>query len=248
MFAKKSRMDFTEIMRGDMERGNDPSLSNDPVVKTYWALTSKPPPRGARAGWIEAPLATSDGDGDGYAAARLVGGWRVYDAKDGGVIVGAGELMPNVRDKAKGASSPGSFVSKAAMTHFKVLASAGDDGPTLLELTPITGRKHQLRVHTAEALSSPIIGDYKYGFDDRRVPWRRIFTDIESADVRAAAASADVWRALRRASLRGVSKIPLHLHARALTFTHPESGVPTRVVAEPPPHFAAALRAFDLKF
>ena len=72
-------------------------LSNDPVVKTYWALTSNPPPRGARSGWIEAPL-TEVGDGDGYATARLVGGWRVYDAKGGGVVVGAGESM---RDKVQ---------------------------------------------------------------------------------------------------------------------------------------------------
>lgn len=240
MFAKKSRMDFTEIMRADMERGDAPSLSNDPVVKTYWALTSNPPPRGARSGWIEAPL-TEVGDGDGYSTARLVGGWRVYDAKGGGVVVGTGESM---RDKSNDAGSP---ASKAAMTHFKVLASAGEDGPTLLELTPITGRKHQLRVHLAKALSSPIIGDYKYGFNDRRAPWKSRFTDIESADVESEK-EPDFWRKLRRASLRGVSKIPLHLHARALQFVHPESGVSTRVVAEPPPHFAAALRAFDLKF
>ena len=245
MFAKKSRMDFTEIMRADMERGDDPSdmLSNDPVVKTYWALTSNPPPRGARSGWIEAPL-TEVGDGEGYATARLVGGWRVYDAKGGGVVVGAGESMREKSNDA--ASSSGSPASKAAMTHFKVLAGARE-GPTLLELTPITGRKHQLRVHLAKALSSPIVGDYKYGFNDRRAPWRSRFTDIESADG-GDGDGDDAWRALRRASLRGVSKIPLHLHARALTFVHPESGVTTRVVAEPPPHFAAALRAFDLKF
>jgi 23S rRNA-/tRNA-specific pseudouridylate synthase len=33
---------------------------------------------------------------------------------------------------------------------------------TLLELKPQTGRKHQLRVHCAEVLQTPILGDRKY--------------------------------------------------------------------------------------
>ena len=33
---------------------------------------------------------------------------------------------------------------------------------TLLELNPETGRKHQLRVHCAESLNAPILGDKKY--------------------------------------------------------------------------------------
>lgn len=33
---------------------------------------------------------------------------------------------------------------------------------TLLELNPETGRKHQLRVHCAEVLKAPILGDVKY--------------------------------------------------------------------------------------
>ncbi|KAK6121411.1 hypothetical protein DH2020_044836 [Rehmannia glutinosa] len=37
-------------------------------------------------------------------------------------------------------------------------------GYTWLELSPLTGRKHQLRVHCAEVLGTPIVGDYKYGW------------------------------------------------------------------------------------
>ena len=33
----------------------------------------------------------------------------------------------------------------------------------LVELQPLTGRTHQLRVHLAEQLDSPIVGDIKYG-------------------------------------------------------------------------------------
>ncbi|KAJ3024404.1 UNVERIFIED_CONTAM: hypothetical protein HDU68_008193 [Siphonaria sp. JEL0065] len=34
---------------------------------------------------------------------------------------------------------------------------------SLVELTPTTGRKHQLRLHCAQVLETPILGDYKYG-------------------------------------------------------------------------------------
>lgn len=58
---------------------------------------------------------------------------------------------------------------------------------TLLELTPETGRTHQLRVHLAEGLKTPILGDGKYG-GKAAFPYGRT---------------------------------PLHLHARALTFSLP---------------------------
>ena len=47
-----------------------------------------------------------------------------------------------------------------AITHYKVLGI--QDGKTLLELSPKTGRTHQLRVHCAE-FGYPITGDDKYG-------------------------------------------------------------------------------------
>lgn len=47
-----------------------------------------------------------------------------------------------------------------AVTEYRVLAKA--DGLSLLELRPVTGRTHQLRVHCA-ALGCPILGDGDYG-------------------------------------------------------------------------------------
>ncbi|KAL0559735.1 hypothetical protein IC582_000102 [Cucumis melo] len=49
-----------------------------------------------------------------------------------------------------------------AITRYKVIKS--HHGYTWLELCPLTGRKHQLRVHCAEVLGTPIVGDYKYGW------------------------------------------------------------------------------------
>lgn len=57
---------------------------------------------------------------------------------------------------------------KSARTLFQVLDSAGKEA-ALVGLSPLTGRTHQLRVHMAEILESPIIGDGKYGFDKEKI-------------------------------------------------------------------------------
>lgn len=50
---------------------------------------------------------------------------------------------------------------KSAVTHYKVKSSYGNKY-SYLELSPETGRTHQLRVHCAE-MGWPILGDGKYG-------------------------------------------------------------------------------------
>ncbi|KAF6161995.1 hypothetical protein GIB67_021916 [Kingdonia uniflora] len=61
-----------------------------------------------------------------------------------------------------------------AVTKYRVIEQSLH-GYTWLELCPLTGRKHQLRVHCAEVLGTPIVGDYKYGWQAHRkwkpVPW-----------------------------------------------------------------------------
>ena len=51
---------------------------------------------------------------------------------------------------------------KASLTHYKVVSR--DAYSTLVELTPITGRSHQLRVHML-ALGHPILGDKLYAHE-----------------------------------------------------------------------------------
>jgi len=56
---------------------------------------------------------------------------------------------------------------KQSLTHYRVLTqneavnTVNNDNSTLLELTPVTGRSHQLRVHML-ALGHPILGDRLY--------------------------------------------------------------------------------------
>jgi 23S rRNA-/tRNA-specific pseudouridylate synthase len=53
---------------------------------------------------------------------------------------------------------------KEALTFYKVLSHfqhVKDDWNSLVELSPVTGRKHQLRIHCAQS-GHPIVGDVKY--------------------------------------------------------------------------------------
>ncbi len=51
---------------------------------------------------------------------------------------------------------------KQAFTHYKILQKVEDFA--YMELSPKTGRTHQLRVHLADYLKVHIVGDYKYGY------------------------------------------------------------------------------------
>ncbi len=54
---------------------------------------------------------------------------------------------------------------KEALTHYKTLAISGN--VALVEVNPVTGRTHQIRVHLA-SIGSPIIGDNVYGTKQSR--------------------------------------------------------------------------------
>ena len=62
---------------------------------------------------------------------------------------------------------------KEAVTKYKVLSieESGGHRRALVELCPLTGRTHQLRVHCAhrDGLDTPIVGDALYGCRDKRL-------------------------------------------------------------------------------
>jgi 23S rRNA pseudouridine955/2504/2580 synthase len=82
-----------------------------------------------------------------------------------------------------------------------------------LELKPLTGRTHQLRVHCV-ALRAPILGDVKYAEPDQNNAFS--------------------------ATVEGLSD-DLHLHARALRLPHPAGGT-LLVEADLPPHMSGTFR------
>jgi len=96
-----------------------------------------------------------------------------------------------------------------AVTDYRTLDNAARK-LAWLELRPLSGRTHQLRVHCV-ALRAPILGDVKYAEPDQNGAFGAIVDGLSGK---------------------------LHLHARALTLPHPAGGSLT-VEADLPPHMAA---------
>ena len=98
---------------------------------------------------------------------RLQGGWddavKIYEAVIEGQLPKASGVFEsdlNETNPYKVFSAPASEVTRHAVTHYKVLAKSV--WRSLVQLTLETGRRHQIRVHLADA-GCPIVGDEKYG-------------------------------------------------------------------------------------
>jgi tRNA pseudouridine32 synthase/23S rRNA pseudouridine746 synthase len=87
---------------------------------------------------------------DGDLAAPVAGGWGLIDLP---IAVDWPRRPLRVIDAALG---------KASQTRWRVLAHDAPANSTRLELAPLTGRSHQLRVHL-QAVGHPILGDPLYG-------------------------------------------------------------------------------------
>jgi 23S rRNA pseudouridine955/2504/2580 synthase len=67
---------------------------------------------------------------------------------------------------------------KRAITLYSVVERIGDRA-AWVALLPLTGRTHQLRVHCAEALGTPIIGDVKYGGNAAILPGQGVAAGMQ---------------------------------------------------------------------
>ncbi|CAK8542251.1 unnamed protein product [Lathyrus sativus] len=101
-----------------------------------------------------------------------------------------------------------------AVTEYRVLGPK-INGCSWVELRPLTYRKHQLRVHCAEALGTPIVGDYKYGwFVHSR--WKQMArVDVDPTTGKPYKLRRPEGLDVQKGSV--LSKVPLlHLHCREL--------------------------------
>lgn len=112
--------------------------------------------------------------------------------------------------------------SKPALTKFNVLNFGRRTA--LLRVTPISGRTHQIRLHT-DAVGIPIVGDDVYGRE------KTLFDSME--ELRTSALDPRKERYLYDDPLRS----GLKLHAWTLALLHPMSQSPMKFVAPVPDHF-----------
>ncbi|CAL4066621.1 unnamed protein product, partial [Meganyctiphanes norvegica] len=102
-------------------------------------------------------------------------------------------LRPNV----KGFKNPRG-ASKLAITKYKVLSSVNSS--SLIEVVPVTGVKHQIRVHLGFGLATPVLGDHKYSHLKKIAPQRL---------------GGDILEHLQMPQSR-VRKLPMFLHAKSI--------------------------------
>ena len=112
----------------------------------------------------------------------------------------------------------------AAETDVRVLERRA--GHSLVELSPRTGRQHQLRVHLA-AIGHPIVGDKLYG-PEREAPFLEY---IETG--------------MTPQLLERLGHDRQALHAHSITFVHPVRGEPATVSAPLHPDMTALWNTFD---
>ncbi|XP_051932644.1 pseudouridylate synthase RPUSD4, mitochondrial-like [Hippocampus zosterae] len=119
--------------------------------------------------------------------------------------------------------------SLPAVTKYKVLDSHA--GCSLVELQPLTGVKHQIRVHMAFALTCVILGDHKYSHWSKLAPQKLPEGVLKKLG-------------LEQSKSR---HLPLHLHARQLTLPKDGDGI-ISVVCPMPKFFTQTLRRLNLTF
>ncbi|KAF3823717.1 hypothetical protein GH733_007185 [Mirounga leonina] len=179
------------------------------VAKKYWAITVRVPV--PPAGVVDIPIIEKEVQGQQqHYKMALSPGYRMEDGK-----------IVRARSNRN---------AHMAVTQYRVLSSTLSSA--LVELQPITGIKHQLRVHLSFGLDCPILGDHKYSNWTQLAPQKLSLGTLKKLGLHQAKAR----------------HIPLHLHAHQLIL--PALGSRKEeldLVCKPPRYFVCSLRRLDLE-
>ncbi len=99
---------------------------------------------------------------------------------------------------------------------------------SLLDVNPITGFKHQIRVHLADAILCPVVGDYKFAGPLFRMQ-------------RSLAKKMTVI-----GSTKGFFRGPMYLHAYRVEIPQEEGQKPLVITAPLPNHFINTIESLGL--
>ncbi|XP_004714246.3 mitochondrial RNA pseudouridine synthase RPUSD4 [Echinops telfairi] len=147
------------------------------VAKKYWAITVRVPV--PSAGVVDIPIIEKEVQGQKHHHKMTLS--PCYHMDNGKMV--------------KARTSRNAHV---AVTQYQVLSSTLSS--SLLELQPVTGVKHQLRVHLSFGLDCPILGDHKYSDWNKLAPQKLCVGTLKKLGLKQSKAR----------------HIPLHLHARQL--------------------------------
>ncbi|XP_007431100.1 mitochondrial RNA pseudouridine synthase RPUSD4 [Python bivittatus] len=119
-----------------------------------------------------------------------------------------------------------------AVTRYRVLSNWSTC--SLLELEPVTGVKHQLRVHVAYGLGCPVLGDHKYSHWNKLAPQKLSLGTLKKLGLEQAKARY----------------LPLHLHACELTLPEINGNGEQKIhlFCKPPIFFKRSLKRLKLEF
>ncbi|XP_053451412.1 pseudouridylate synthase RPUSD4, mitochondrial isoform X2 [Nycticebus coucang] len=179
------------------------------VAKKYWAITVRVPV--PSTGVVDIPIVEKEVQGQRqHHKMTLAPSYRMDNGK-----------MVKVRNNQH---------AHVAVTQYQVLSSTVSSA--LMELQPITGIKHQLRVHLSFGLDCPILGDHKYSDWNKLAPQKLSMGTLKKLGLQQSKAR----------------HIPLHLHARQLVL--PALGPrkeELNLVCRIPRFFARSLRRLGLE-
>jgi 23S rRNA pseudouridine1911/1915/1917 synthase len=153
------------------------------------------------------------------------------------------------RLKTKSRASAGTVVApvdgKPALSDWRVVETFEGDASApcaLVEVRPLTGRKHQIRAHMGLERRAPLAGDPLY----RNGQKSRVPACVEDALFFASSSETEkgsVGTGTARSKKKAKPASALFLHSKSIELEHPITGEALKLEDPPPPAFEAVLEA-----